>query len=76
MNIDQVLTPVQQDQITRRAWAGYYVWKAAWQQVRDPGSTSDRALAMYTTVGRRHGLTDEEMVNIIRDTRKEEAAHG
>lgn len=76
MNLNQVLTPAEQEQITRRAWAGYYIWKAAWHQVHDPGSTSDRALAMYTTIGSRHGLTDAEMVDIIHQTRKEEAERG
>lgn len=74
MNLDTLLTPAEQTIIRRRAWAHHHLTLAAQQQWRDPCTTNDRALAMYVTLARRHGLTETEIAETIHTTRKEETA--
>lgn len=74
MSLDQIISPAEQRQISRRAWAHHYLQKAAQSQHRNPCETTNWAVSYYTQLALTHGFTEAEAWDVVQQTRREEEA--
>lgn len=76
MNLNQIISPVEQRQISRRAWAHFYLEKAVAGQHRNPCEITNWSVEYYKNLALSMGLTEDEANDTIQQTRREEEPYG
>lgn len=76
MELNQIITPQEQRQISVRAWSLYYLDVAATELAHNDCQSTRRAVAHYTRLALRHGITEDEVRRAINDAQQKEQMNG
>ncbi|GAA1450393.1 hypothetical protein ACFP47_10280 [Nesterenkonia lacusekhoensis] len=72
MELNSIITPQEQRQISVRAWSLYYLDLAATELAHNDCQVNRRSVAHYTRIALRHGVTDTEVKATIREASRKE----